>query len=56
MKTAQIIETVNKAGSLEVSRFDPKDYVLRKQVKRLVDAGVLSCTKQKATFKYVANK
>ena len=52
MKTVQIIETIRTQGSLEVPRFKPEAYVLRKQCKRLVDTGLLACAKQDKTFKY----
>jgi hypothetical protein len=48
MKTSQIMALAS-VDTLEVSRFDKEHYVLRKQCKRLVDAGALVLSE---TLKY----
>ena len=56
MKTQQIIEEVSNKGILEVTRFEQKDYVLRKQCKRLVTSGVLACEIKPKSFLYTKFK
>ena len=52
MKTSAIVELIKSEGSLTVSRNANKDYILRKQCRRLVDNGVLSCETTTSSFKY----
>jgi hypothetical protein len=55
MKTQQIIDQVTNEGSLELTRFEQKHYVLRKQCKRLVTSGVLACETKAKSFLYTKN-
>lgn len=52
MKTSAIVEHVVAKGSLTVSRNANKDYVLRKQCRRLVENGTLVCETSTTEFTY----